>query len=141
MTKASGLEYDEKHMEPKNKAESPERRRAKRTYASFIEYCRAEDECSKKLQAFTENISSTGICIFINEEIKSNSLLFITIYLLDGSTPIEAKGKIAWIRPSSFLNMQDRKHFDAGIEFVEITEEDRKRLVRYTDKYPEEKTP
>lgn len=128
-------------MENKDKANPAERRKAKRTYASFVEYCRAEDASSKKFQAFTENISATGICIFINEEIESNSLLLVTIYLLDGSTPIETKGKIAWIRPSSFLNMQDRKHFDAGIEFVEITEEDRKRLVHYTSKYPEEKTP
>ncbi len=128
-------------METKEKSNSAERRRAKRTYASFIEYCRAEDACSKKLQAFTENISATGICIFINEEIEANSLLLITIYLLDGSAPIETKGKVAWIRPSSFLATQDRKHFDAGIEFVEIAEKDRNRLVDYTSKYNEEIPP
>jgi Tfp pilus assembly protein PilZ len=122
-------------METKEKGDSAERRKAKRTYASFVEYCRAEDVSSKKFQAFTENISTTGICIFINEDIELNSFLYITVYLLDGSAPIETKGKIAWIRPSTFLNIEGKKHFDAGIEFVEITKEDRDRLIYYTSKY------
>ncbi|MBI5873162.1 MAG: PilZ domain-containing protein [Candidatus Omnitrophica bacterium] len=122
-------------METKEKGNTAERRRAKRIYASFVEYCRVDDASSKKFQAFTENISTTGICIFINEDIKTDSFLFITIYLLDGSTPIETKGKVAWIRPSTFLNIVGKQHFDVGIEFVEITKEDRDRLIYYTNRY------
>ncbi|HAJ57505.1 MAG TPA: hypothetical protein DCL35_07030 [Candidatus Omnitrophica bacterium] len=122
-------------MKTEDNDKKSERRRAKRTYSSFVEYCRVEDASSKKIQAFTENISTTGICIFINENIAINSFLLITIYLLDGSTPIETKGRVAWTRPSDFLNIQGKNHFDAGIEFVEIGEEDRARLKYYTAKY------
>ncbi len=115
-----------------NKEDNPiDRRTAPRVYASFVEYCRVEKECAKKLQAFTENISTAGVCIFVNEEITKDSFLFISIYLLDGTSPIETKGKVAWVRPSTFLHIRDEKHFDVGIEFVEIDEEDRERLRRY----------
>ena len=116
-----------------------DKRKSNRVYASFVEYCRVEDEHSKKVQAFTENISTTGICILINEEIKAGSFLFITIYLLDGSHTIETKGKIMWVRPSTFLDLKDSKHYDAGINFVEITKEDQSRLSRYATKYANEK--
>lgn len=115
------------------------RRRADRVYASFVEYCRVEDEHSVKAQAFTENISTSGICILLNEDIKVGNFLLITIYLLDGSNPIETKGEVVWVRPSVFLNLKDSKHLDAGINFVEITKEDRDRLLHYSTKYANEK--
>ena len=128
-------------METKKIDKEKERRRARRVYASFIEYCRIEDETSRRYQAFTENISSTGICILVNEEIGINSLLLITVYLLDGNSSIETRGKVVWVRPSIFLNVKDRKHFDVGIEFVAITEKDRSRIIRYSEKYSAEIPP
>jgi Tfp pilus assembly protein PilZ len=122
-----------------NKDNKTNRRKADRVYASFVEYCRVEDERSIKIQAFTENISVSGICILLNEDIKAGSFLFITIYLLDGSPVIETKGEVVWVRPSIFLNVKDSKHYDAGINFVEITKEDQDRLSRYSTKYANEK--
>jgi len=122
-----------------NKEDKTNRRKNNRVYASFVEYCRVEDELSKKVQAFTENISSSGICILLNEEIKAGTFLFITIYLLDGSLTIETKGKVMWTRPSTFLNVKDSKHYDVGINFVEITKEDQNRLSNYSTKYANEK--
>ncbi len=121
-------------MENKN-----DKRKSNRVYASFVEYCRVEDEHSKKVQAFTENISISGICILLNEEIKAGSFLFITIYLLDGNHTIETRGEVVWVRPSTFLNVKNNKHYDAGINFVEITKEDRDRLSRYSTRYANEK--
>lgn len=124
-----------------NKNDATERRKTYRVYASFVEYCRAEDESAKKLQAFTENVSISGICILVNEEIKVGSILSITIYLLDGSNPIETKGIVVWTRPSTFLNVTDSKHCDAGIKFVEISKDDQDRLYRYATKYANERPP
>ncbi len=115
------------------------RRKNNRVYASFVEYCRVENDQSKKVQAFTENISTTGICILINEEVKVGSFLFVTIYLLDGSATIETKGEVVWARPSTFLDVKDSKHYDVGINFAEITIEDQDRLSRYSTKYANEK--
>lgn len=128
-------------MDTTGKKDESERRGARRIYASFVEYCRVESDFSQRYQAFTENISATGICIFTNEEIEVNSLLFIRIYLLDGSNPIETKGRVAWSRPSVFVTTKEKKHFDIGIAFVEITDEDRERLFYYTSKYSHEIPP
>ncbi len=128
-------------METDNKGGGKERRKAKRVYASFVEYCHVEAEATQKFQAFTENISATGICILVNEEIRAGSLLLVTIYLLDGTASIETKGRVAWSKPSAFLASVDKKHLDVGIEFVEIAEEDKKRLIAYANKYPNEALP
>lgn len=125
----------------KNTPSGSERRKAKRFYASFVEYCHVGVGCSQKIQAFAENISSTGVCILTNEEIQAQETLLISIYLLDGTKPIEAKGKVAWKRPSSFLSdMPDKKHFDVGIEFIDVNKEDQNKLISYTKAYPNEIT-
>lgn len=115
------------------KEDGIERRRARRVYASFVEYCLLEDEAKIKRQAQAENISTAGICIYVTEEVKVNALLLLTVYLLDGSNPIESKGKVVWARPSTYLNT-DKKHFDIGVEFVEISPEDLNRIVHYAAK-------
>ena len=116
-----------------------ERRRAKRVYASFVEYCHIGIGSSPKIQAFAENISSTGICILVNEEIQADEILMISIYLLDGTKAIETKGRVAWVRPSSFLSdLPDKKHFDIGIQFMDIAEDDQNKLVAYTKAHPNE---
>jgi Tfp pilus assembly protein PilZ len=126
----------------KDEKSGRERRKAKRFYASFVEYCHINIDSSQKVQAFAENISSTGICILANEEIQAKETLLVSIYLLDGTKPIEAKGRVAWMRPSIFLNdIPDKKHFDVGIEFVDVSQEDQNKLVSYTQAYPNEVTP
>ena len=127
-------------MENTKKDEGRDRRRAKRVFASFVEYCRVEDEALKRFQAFTENISATGICIFVNEAIEAGAYLSITVYLLDGTNPIETRGKVMWWRPSVFLSSGERKHYDIGVEFVGLPKEDQDRLTQYAAKYPSEET-
>ncbi|MDD2866077.1 MAG: PilZ domain-containing protein, partial [Candidatus Omnitrophica bacterium] len=79
--------------------------------------------------------------IFVNERIEADTLLLITVYLLDGSTPIEVKGKVVWVRPSVFVMAKDRQHYDIGVDYVEISDDDRERLVYYTSKYSHEIPP
>jgi len=128
-------------MDTVPKKDGSERRRARRVYASFVEYCRTEGAPEQKYQAFAENVSATGICIFVNEEIKPNIILSITVFLLDGSNPIEVKGRVVWVRPSVFVMAKDRQHYDVGVDFVEISDEDRERLLYYTSKYSHEIPP
>lgn len=116
-----------------------ERRKSLRIYATYVEYSLAEDAASKRIPAFTENISSTGMCILLPEEIKNNSFLFLTIYLFDGGNPIEIKGKVVWTKTSSFLIAKDRNHYDIGIEFVEMDKKNQERLRQYTTRHADEK--
>jgi Tfp pilus assembly protein PilZ len=129
------------HMDTGKKIDGPEHRKAKRVYASFVEYCRAEDTSSKTYQAFVENVSALGVCMFVNEAITVGTVLSLTIFLLDGSAPITVQGKAVWARPSVFVTSKEKLHFDVGVEFTDISEEDRDRLMKYTLKYAHEIPP
>ena len=109
-----------------------ERRKYPRIQATFVEYSVIGEVASKEISSFTEDVSAGGICILSCEKIETDSLLSLKIYLPDGGGPIEAKGKVAWAGVSTFLSMEGRKHYDLGIEFIQIDEKDRLRIYKYT---------
>ncbi len=114
-----------------------ERRKYKRVYAAFVEYSCIGEDTLKEIASFTEDVSAGGICILASEEKEKDTLLSLKIYLPDRKDPIEAKGKVVWTRPSSFLKTKEKKHYDLGIEFVEIDEEDRKSILKYASRHSE----
>ena len=108
-----------------------ERRRFPRFPSSLVEYFPIEEGITSIKTSFTENICPVGISLLVDEEIKINTLLSLKIYLPGSKDVIEAKGRVVWTRLSSFLSREKRKHYDLGIEFVEIDESDRKRIWQY----------
>jgi len=117
---------------------SEERRRFPRIPAAFVEYSTIEETSFKK-HSFTENVSSVGICILVSEEVKINTPLSFKITLPDSEQPIEAKGVVVWVKKSSFLDVKGRKHFDLGVEFVEMGERDRQRISQYISEHIDKK--
>lgn len=77
----------------------------------------------------TRNISAGGICLIVNEELKPGSILGLDFVLGDKKTIIQAKGRIAWIKPFKIATEQER--FDCGIEFTEISSADREKINQY----------
>lgn len=91
-----------------------------------MEYCLQEKPCAKK-SGFANNISASGICLLLNDEVKVHACVALTIYLIDGGKPIEVKGKVVWIKPSpSSKNRQE-----AGIEYMDLHKKDQERILRY----------
>lgn len=72
----------------------------------------------------TENIGAGGIRIVIDEKLPIASTVGIKLYLVQ--SPIECKGKVVWVlkRDDGDINAT----FDTGIEFYQISEEDRKTI-------------
>ena len=108
----------------------PERRKYPRLPGAFVEYF-PKGEISSRKTSFTENISPAGICILVDEEIKTNTGLSLKIYLPGSKEGIEAEGRVVWCRSSSFLTVEKRKHYDLGVEIMEIDENDRRRIWEY----------
>jgi c-di-GMP-binding flagellar brake protein YcgR len=81
------------------------------------------------------DISQTG-CQFIAREVfKEDSILILDIiapYLKD--KVITTKAKVAWVRISKELNV-----CGVGVEFVEMSDEDKQKLKEVFDNYTEEK--
>jgi len=78
----------------------------------------------------TANISAVGICLILYEELKPGSVLELNIYLPDDQPIIKGKGRIVWIKPFNVARDQ-KERFDAGVEFIDINESDRKRINNY----------
>lgn len=111
-----------------------ERRKYLRLRASIVEYTPIGKTTEKEL-TFTENIGAGGIRILASEVLEVDTLLSLKIYLSSSQAPIEAKGKVVWVADSSFLDKKGRKHYDVGIEFVGIGDNDRRAILKYTKRH------
>ena len=101
-----------------------ERRKYLRLHAATIEYS-IIGKAALSETSFAKDIGAGGVCIFISEEMETGTLLSLSIYLPNVEEPIKAKGKVIWKRLSSFLSGQEKKHYDTGVEFLEIDDNDR----------------
>jgi len=118
----------------KQKYTGVERRRYPRLRASIVEYYPIENSSAKEI-TFTENLGGGGICFLASEKLQVGTMIFLKIYLPIASQPILAKGRVVWTKESSFLDSRNRQSYDLGVEFIEIDEEDRKKILDYTLKY------
>ncbi|MCM8823837.1 MAG: PilZ domain-containing protein [Candidatus Omnitrophica bacterium] len=91
-----------------------------------VDYTLRGDEV-REGKAVTENISTRGVCLLVYERIEIGKELDLKIYLPDEKNPLETKGKIVW-QAKAPLNINSNR---LGIEFVEINDRDRERIVRY----------
>ena len=82
----------------------------------------------------TSNISAGGICLILYDALPAGSILELNIYLPDEQPIIKAKGKIVWVRPFNVARDQ-KERFDAGIEFLDLSETNRKRVDNYVFSY------
>lgn len=80
--------------------------------------------------AQTKDIGAGGICILADEPMKKGDILEINFLLPEVPPNVHAKGRVAWVKPFSIAGDKNTR-YDTGIEFTDITDEDRKRINRY----------
>ena len=95
-----------------------------------IAYGRCES-LKKGQLTLAKNIGRGGICLIVYEEFKESDLLDLKIYLPESKTPISAVGRVVWVKEFIIGDISTGKRFDLGIEFLEIDEEDAKRIEKY----------
>ncbi len=115
-----------------NRYIGPERRRYPRLKAAVIEYYLLNGTATEE-PSFTRDIGAGGISIIINEEVAVETLLGLKIFLPNQNYPVKAKGRVAWVTESS-LKLPNTKHYDVGIEFIEINELDKQKISQYVAK-------
>ena len=83
----------------------------------------------------SEDISTRGIRLATAEELIPETQLDLRIHLAEGLNPISAKGKVVWQAPD-----QDSpdKHFNTGIYFDSIGDQDREAIYNYAYNYKRE---
>ena len=80
----------------------------------------------------TENIGMGGVCVLLEKGLDIFSPVELDLVLDDGKGPLHVKGTIVWV----VRRREFRKGpcFDTGVEFAELTAEDKARIEAVLDK-------
>jgi Tfp pilus assembly protein PilZ len=81
----------------------------------------------------TENIGVGGICVILPEPLTIFSPVDLVITLLHGVPPLKCGGSIVWIVKSANPKKAKMNHYDTGVEFVNISKEDREKIKKVVE--------
>ena len=76
----------------------------------------------------TENISIGGACVILKKSVDLFSPVTIELDLMDGGDVITCRGKVVWSVRRKAIESHKPSCYDLGLEFVDITEENRARV-------------
>lgn len=82
----------------------------------------------------TENIGVGGICVILEKDLGLFSPVELQIDLKDDLLQVECDGRIVWVVRRAEYEKRKPNHYDIGIEFVNLKEEDRMRIDTIVDK-------
>lgn len=74
----------------------------------------------------TRNISAGGICLIADEKLNPGAFLELNFSLPENKPAIKATGKVVWVKP--FKIATEKEHFDCGVEFSAITQQDQDKI-------------
>lgn len=83
----------------------------------------------------TENVGVGGVCVSMKEDIKIFSTVDLEIDLLDLDDHIRCSGKVVWNVQRKGGTERKPTYYDIGIEFVSLTDENRKRLKEIVKRF------
>ena len=83
----------------------------------------------------TKNIGAGGICVVLPEMLPAGTELRLALRLPDADAPFEVTGEVLWALRQRRLLKRKQGGFDTGIEFVDVDQHDRDRLIRVAQNY------
>jgi len=110
-----------------------EKRRYPRCPAPVLVRCHVVEEPTVSVQTISRDISAAGIRFPAVEQLRGGALLELTIELSPDQAPIHAQGEVKWMREFSRIGAPQ---FEVGVEFIEMSAVDRKRLDLYCHRWP-----
>ena len=89
------------------------------------------------ISAITENIGLGGICILLEKGLDIFSPVELELNLEDGKEQLRMRGTIVWVVRRREL--RKGPSFDTGVEFAELSPEEKARLEALLDKVKPDK--
>lgn len=91
----------------------------------------AYDSKKEPISTYTENISAGGIRVLITKRLIPSSIIKLDLYGINDKSII-CKGKILWVfrRKNPLDKKNTTLYFDTGIEFYDISNDDRKAIKK-----------
>jgi c-di-GMP-binding flagellar brake protein YcgR len=77
----------------------------------------------------TLNISAGGMCVLMADPMREGTAPMLSFLLPDEPDPVVCKGRITWCRTSRI----DPELYEVGLSFVEISEADRERVMKFVE--------
>lgn len=79
----------------------------------------------------TKNISEGGICLMVYEPLAKGDSIYLKFNLPTGRR-INAKGRVMWVDTFEVVSRKNEvSRCDTGIEFIEISDEDRLEVQKF----------
>lgn len=94
---------------------------------------RKDDEASDRTiygKSTTKNISGGGVCLIMDQAVKIGDKLHLEIELPTKKI-IYSEGVVIWVEKFEIIGGRYEKRYDAGVEFSEITDEDREEIKKF----------
>jgi c-di-GMP-binding flagellar brake protein YcgR len=101
------------------------------SFEADVRYDLVRGQSRKERESPSRNISAGGICMMITDKIRAGTLLSLEFSLPREDRPITAKGRVAWSAQLSIYSGEPMVSYDCGIEFVDISPEDREKISRH----------
>jgi len=79
----------------------------------------------------TKNIGAGGICLVSLDEFKVGNNLELIFSLPGITNQIHAVGRVVWLVPFNVGSTLTSRAYDAGIEFVNISDDDREKINQF----------
>lgn len=86
---------------------------------------------------YTENLSLGGVCVILERTLLKHTPVTLEIYLPDDLPPAKCDGTVVWsVRRDEYAKKKPAQ-FNTGIEFGELTDQDKSRIKRIIDELVE----
>jgi len=82
------------------------------------------------LKAKTQNLGGGGVCVILDQGLEKLSQVGLRLALANSQKPIECDGRVVWIVRSQ-EPATHKVSFDTGIEFINLSSEDRARIEQF----------
>ena len=93
--------------------------------------CLTKRGSAKTISTHTENIGAGGICVILTEDLGLFQGVNLELELKNGiSTNINCSGTVVWVVKKRDIKAKDNLKYDTGIEFVDIDEDGRDRIIK-----------
>lgn len=96
---------------------------------------KAMDPLSKEHKVSTVDLSAGGMCLALNEKIKLQTLLEISIILPDDNEPLLGLAKVVWQKEEMTRDKSGRSYYETGVGYLKLGFQNRKRIAQFISSY------
>ena len=92
---------------------------------------KALDPSSKERKVPTVDISAGGMCLALNEKIKLQTMLEISILLPDDNGPLLGLAKVIWQKEEMTRDKRGLSYYETGVGYLKLGFQNRKRIAQF----------